>query len=197
MSNTGTYVEVKTLSPIVRSALDGIDYGARDIQVVPCSSVSLQVCGGAGQRGFAVLLDLATGASKSFGGSWGGSNMFVSSIVDDSSDSGTLPPGGCVIKGTRGHPRTFATIYVHPSAMGKFLPSGEAESTTDEEQQALYCYTGIKGGEYRREELRRRGVSSACVDSLVARGYLKRSRNGATQATTKGKNALDRSRVRY
>ena len=53
----------------------------------------------------------------------------------------------------------------------------------------LYCFAAIKGGEYRRDEMRRRNVSAATVDSLVERGYLKRNRAGATQITTQGKNA--------
>ena len=120
--------------------------------------------------------------------------MFVRSVVDDTSESAAIPVGGCVIKGSTGYPRTFATIYVHPSGMGKFLPAGSEEELTAEEQQAIYCFCAIKGGEYRREELARRQVSVTCVDSLVSRGYLKRAKNGATSVTTKGKNART---VRY
>lgn len=66
---------------------------------------------------------------------------------------------------------------------------------TDADQQALYCFVAIKGGEYRRDEMRRRGVTEEHVNSLVLRGYLKRNKAGATQVTTKGKNARD-SRIR-
>lgn len=143
------------------------------------------------------MVNLDTGARKTFIGSWGGSNMFVSSPVDDSDGVGTLPPYGAVIRGSTGYPRTFATIYAHPAAMGRFLPSGEPDETTDAEQQALYCYVSIKGGEYRRDELRRRNVTDDVIDGLVAGGYLKRNKAGAVQITTAGKNARDRTRVRF
>jgi hypothetical protein len=73
--------------------------------------------------------------------------------------------------------------------IGRFLPSGDDETLTDSEQQAIYCFAAIKGGEYRRDEMRRRNVTDDVVDSLVSRGYLKRNKAGATQITTKGKNA--------
>jgi hypothetical protein len=98
-----------------------------------------------------------------------------------------------VIKGSMGYPRTFATIYAHPNTIGRFLPSGAEEELTREEEQAIYCFAALKGGEYRRDEMRRRGVSTATVDALVERGYLKRNRAGATAITTKGKNARNPS----
>lgn len=186
---TGTYIETKTLSRLLQNVLKGVGYGARDIQVMPSSTADLSVAAGDGTRGFAVLVNLDTGETKRFTGSWGGTNMFVRTAVDDSDGIGALPPNGCVVKGTTGYPRTFAYIYVHPSAMGKFLPGGETEELTDIEQQAIYCFCAIKGGEYRREELRRRRVSTETVESLVSRGYLKRNKAGAIQATTKAKNA--------
>jgi hypothetical protein len=183
------HVEVKDLTPAIRKALEGVRYGARDIEVLPAETFTPYSEGGRGQRGFTLVLNLETGESKTVRGSWGGSNMFVQSPVDHSTEALPLPQTGVVIKGTTGHPRTFATIYAHPAAVGRFLPSGDDEVLTDEEQQAIYCFAGIKGGEYRRQELIRRRVSPGTVDSLVERGYLKRNRAGATQITTKGKNA--------
>jgi hypothetical protein len=116
--------------------------------------------------------------------------MFTANPIDSSPEQLAIPPNGCVIKGTTGYPRTFAWIYAHPQAMGRYLASGAPdEELTDGEQQAIYCFAAIKGGEYRRDEMRRRGVTTATVDGLVQRGYLKRNRAGATAITTKGKNA--------
>lgn len=187
------HVETKTLIPAIRSALESVRYGCRDIKVVPTETADLSAYAGDGQRGFAILVNLETGERKRFTGSWGGSNMFVRTAVDDSSGVGALPPNGAVIKGSMGYPRTFATLYVHPAAMGRFLPSGEEETLSETEQQVIYCFAAIKGGQYRRDELARRvghpSVSDPIIDSLISRGYLKRAKNGATAITTKGKNA--------
>ena len=109
--------------------------------------------------------------------------------TDWNDDKLTLSDSAVVIHGSMGYPRTFAYLYASPSAVGKFLPSGDEETLTETEKQAIYCFAAIKGGQYRREELRRRRVAPETVDSLVDRGYLKRSKSGATQITTKGKNA--------
>jgi hypothetical protein len=184
------YVEVKTLVPAVQAALKSVRYGGRDIQVITADSVSPSVAGGSGQRGFVTIINLTTGKSESMRGSWGGANMFnPNNTVDLDTGTYVIPTDGVVIKGTTGYPRTFATLYT--TAMGKLLPAGtgDVETLNKEELNALYCHHGIKGGQYRREELSRRGVSQSAVDSLVDRGYLKRNRAGAVSITTKGKNA--------
>lgn len=183
------YVEVKELLPAIRDALASVRYGASDVKVIAAHDVEATSEGNAGSRGFAIVVNLDTGARKSMVGSWGGGNMFTSSPVDDGSERVTLPENGAVIKGTMGYPRTFATVYAHPNAIGRFLPSGDEPELSHEAQQALYCFGSIKGGAYRRDEMRRRNVSESTVDQLVENGYLKRNRAGATAITTKGKNA--------
>jgi hypothetical protein len=190
------HVEVKDLNPTLRAALDSVAYGAKDIRVEAANRVDSYSEGNAGSRGFVIVVNLDTGERKRITGSWGGGNMFTSSLVDTGSEFVELPANGAIIKGTTGYPRTFATIYAHPNAIGQFLPSGadDRDELSAEELQALYCFVSIKGGAYRREELQRRNVADATVDDLVSRGYLKRSKNGATAVTTAGKNA---STVRY
>ncbi len=181
------YLEVKDLSPALRAALKAVGYGCADVRVLGAEQVDTYSEGNAGSRGFVVLVNLDTGARKGILGSWGGANMFTRTLVDEGSQSHPLPENGAIVKGTIGYPRTFATIYMHPSSL-RLLESG-GDELSDAEQQAIYCFAAIKGGEYRRGEMRRRGVSTDTVDSLVERGYLKRNRAGATQITTKGKNA--------
>jgi hypothetical protein len=141
-----------------------------------------------------IAVNLDTGERKSMIGSWGGGNMFTSTLVDAGSEMAELPANGAVIKGTMGYPRTYATIYAHPNALGRFLPAGEddRDELTAEELQALYCFVCIKGGEYRREELRRRSVSDSTVDGLVSRGYLKRNRAGRHRRRQKHRPLLGR-----
>lgn len=183
------HVEVKELSAAIRRALESVSYGARDIRVVAAESVESGSGAGAGSRGFATAVNVETGERKTITGDWGGSGLGRHTL-DQPGQRMEIPPNGVVIKGSMGYPRTFATIYAHPQTFGAMLPSGEpAEQLTDADQQAIYCFAAIKGGEYRRDEMRRRNVTEATVDSLVERGYLKRNRAGATQITTKGKNA--------
>jgi hypothetical protein len=188
------HVQVKELIPALRDALASVRYGGADVRVEAAERVDSYSEGGTGSRGFCIVVNLDTGARERIVGSWGGGNMFVRSLVDSGSERVELPPNGALVKGTMGYPRTFATIYAHPAAVGRFLPSGEEEELSAEEQNAMFCFVGLKGGAYRREELSRRRVSDSTVESLISRGYLKRNRAGATQATTKGKNA---PRVRY
>ena len=189
------HIEVKELSPAIQRALSGVGYHVADIKVEATERIDGTVGGGAGQRGFVIILNTDTGEFRRLTGSWGGPNPWSGSPVDGNDEIIQIPENGIVIRGTMGHPRTFAWIYAHPNTMGKLLPSGEqAEQLSDADQQAIYCFAAIKGGQYRRDEMRRRNVEESTVDSLVERGYLKRNKAGATQITTKGKNART---VRY
>lgn len=182
------HVEVKELPSVLREALDAVNYGARDIRVVQQERVDLQVNPSDGQRGFGVLVDLEKHSWKRFVGSWGGANMFTKTEVDNSTGSAVLPPHGCIIKGTMGYPRTFATLYVSQEAI-KLLPAaGVDEDLAEGEQKVINAYCGYTSA-YRKELLMRGTIKQEDIDSLVEKGYIKRSKNGATQITTKGKNA--------
>lgn len=191
------HVEVKTLAPAVQAALKDVRYGARDIEVKVQSEVALQ--SGAswkGARGFIMAIDLDTGARTNVQhGNWGGANMFVRNDVDETQERYVLPPNGAVIKGQTGHPRTFATIYVHPAQMARFLPVAPVE-TSELDQQALYCFVALRGGEYRRQELARKRITADVLNSLVERGLLSRNKAGAMAITTAGRNAFD-GKTRY
>jgi hypothetical protein len=184
----GTHVDVRELSPALQAALKGVRYGASSVEVIPAESLDIGDGGGSGQRAFAVAVNLDTGERAGTVGSWGGPNMFTANPVDNG-ERVAIPENGAIVKGTMGYPRTFATVYAHPAAMGRMLPSGDAPETfTDAELWALHCHTHIKGGAYRRDELKRREGAADAIDGLVSRGYLSRNRAGATQVTTKGRN---------
>ena len=109
--------------------------------------------------------------------------------VDNDNHPYPLPPNGVIILGSVGYPQTSAILHVAPALMGRMLPAAAVE-VSKEDKDALYCFASIKGGEYRRDELRRRNVRPATVDQLVERGFLKENRAGARQITTAGRNAL-------
>jgi hypothetical protein len=83
----------------------------------------------------------------------------------------------------------WAQLHIPAAMTAKILPAAPAELTADE-RNALYCHHGIKGGQYRRDELRKRNVPASVIDDLVSQGWLKRNKAGAVQITTDGKNAL-------
>ena len=159
---TDHFVETKTLSAPLRDALKAVGYGGTDIRLEAQSSVSLQSSGSAGSRGFVMAVNLETGGREMMRGSWGGQNMFVTSVVDDSRGVYVLPAHGAIIKGSTGYPRTFATLYVHPDQMARFLPAAPDDLSAID-QQALYCFCHLKGGTYRVQRTtasRCRGFSS-------------------------------------
>jgi hypothetical protein len=180
------HVTVKSLPPIVRRALESVGYAHTDIAIEARERVWLADAGSAGQRAFAVILDLATGQALRLNGSWGGPNMFRDTVVDSDDRERVLTPGLMVIKGSEGN-RTYATIYVHPENMAPLLPS--SPTIDDRDARVLACYRGLKSGPYRKEALARLNCTDADIARLVAAGLLKQSSNGATQITTAGKNA--------
>jgi len=183
------YVETKTLSTHLQAALKSLGYGRKDIKVIAEETTSLASSGGDGYRGFACLVNLDTGERKTLQGSWGGSNMFVKTVVDDSTQNIQLPAHGAVIQGHRGGTTpVWAQLHVSPEVLKGFLPPAP-EAMSDQDQRGLKCVTDHKGGAYRHEELRRQRVQPSTIDSLVERGYLARNKAGALSATTKGRNA--------
>ncbi len=186
------YAKVRDLPDSVQTALSSVSYGAADIEVRAAEKVSPQVAGGDGKRGFVVLIMLATGEIKALVGSWGGSNMFnLQNQVDLDSADYPVPDGVAIIKGTIGYPRTFATLYLAPSNVAKLLP---APATLDpRDRWILYTFSGLNSMGRRNEwERKSDHPSETDLNRLAAAGYLKRSKNGATQITTEGKNALNR-----
>lgn len=182
------YIAIKNLPESVRRALNTLGYHRPDIDVSASESVSLNGASGDGHRCFACIMNLATGEYRITHGSWGGPNMFSpTNPVDTDEQQYAIPPDGAIIKGSSGA-KTFARIYVRPETLAPMLPA--AQSVTAEEVAALYCHKALKGGEGRRAELARYGVSAACLDGLVSRGFLKRNAAGACQITTEGRNAL-------
>lgn len=193
----GTYVNVKELPPVVRRALEAVEYGRRDIEVIPRETVTLGAgAGGAGRRGFSCLIDLEAGTYRVIHGSWGGAGLGsrgLQGMVDLDQTPRDLRPGLLLLQGSMGYGPTWAQIQAHPTMIPKMLPAADGPELEARHHQALYCFACIKGGEYRREEMRRRRVSAETVEELVAMGLLKRNAAGATAITTAGRNARDTS----
>lgn len=190
----GTHVQVKLLPPTVQSALREVGYGRRDIEVEARSSISLQDMGGDGSRAFSVILNLETGDSKVFYGSWGGPNINTrGNPVDEDDRQHPIPMNGAVIQGHEGGGRpVYATLYVNPGNMATLLPT-KVQLDRDEDV-ALAIVSGLKPG-YRAEAFEREGLGSydatnPVLLSLVKKGLVKATGAGV-QVTTEGKNSVN------
>lgn len=193
MNGTREYVDTKDLPAPVLEALKAVRYARENIEVRIETTVQLGTMGaGDGRRAFAVLVNMDTGEHVVRYGSWGGINMFDrENPVDNDQHEYALPPDGVAITGSTGgnHP-TYAYLHIPASMTSRVLTAGPREELPKAELHALYAHGCLKGGEYRRDHLRRHGVPSTVVDDLVTRGLLKRNAAGATQITTAGRNAL-------
>jgi hypothetical protein len=184
------YSKVSDLPDSLQSALKSIGYGRNDIQLEAKERVNPQVAGGDGRRGFCLIINLETGEKKEMVGSWGGSNMFnQSNAVDLDSIDYAIPLNVGVIKGTQGN-KTYATITLHPNNIVGLL-KGETVGLSMRDRWILYTYKSLTSAGRKNEYDRNRDKpSEEDLNRLAGLGYLKRSKNGATQITTEGKNAL-------
>lgn len=183
------YVKIASLPTSVQAALKSVNYGKADIEVRPGTTVTLSSSSGNGYRAFVTLVNLTTGQHATTWGSWGGANMFdPGNAVDNDDRPYPLPADGVAITGQKGGTTpVYATLHVPASMVDRLLPA--PSTLTDAERDALYCYVSVRGGAYRKDELRRRNVAAATIDALVTRGLLTRNRAGAVAVTTDGKNA--------
>lgn len=181
------HVPVRELPDALRAALKTVGYGAKDVGVTPQEAVTPNAYAGEGQRGFVIIVNLETGKRETLGGDWGGGGMSIKPI-DAASQDVRIPPNGAVIIGTEGHPRTMASIYVHPDVIAKLLPPTAA--VTDREQMILRTIRSLTSAG-RKEVFGDQRVQPAEVDALVARGLLARSKAGAVSITTAGKNVAE------
>lgn len=181
------YVQVNDLPRPIQRALEAVAYHCKDITIEAAEEISVSVAGGAGERGFAILVNLDNGEFKISRGSWGGANIFnPNNAVDLDDRLHKIPLNGAVIKGSEGN-STFAYVYVNPQNLAPMLP--KRAEVSEKESMILACFKGLKSGDYRQQALRRLGTTEAEITSLVDRGFLKRNKGGATQITTEGKNA--------
>jgi hypothetical protein len=173
------------LPGVLRKALKDVGYRSRDISVVPQVRVNLNPYAGDGERGFAVLVNLSTGATKTVHGDWGGYSPAGGPSIDRDRGEHPLPRDGVAIVGSSGGRGTYATIYVHPDSVVPLLP-GDVEMT-DREAGILRSmgYTSS----YRKELFADMKVQPSDVDALVKRGWIARNKAGALSLTTAGKNA--------
>lgn len=187
--NNAIHIATKTLPPTLRAALESVEFHGTDIGVRVSDKVSANAQAGQGSRGFVLIVDIASGEMTRHNGSWGGASAFEQRQIDLDQNEYDMRPGMAVISGSIGHPRTFATLHLHPDNMAKYLPAAPAVSERD--RTILKQFSGLTSAG-RKDEWNRypeTAPSAVELDSLVSRGLLSRNKAGATKITTDGKNA--------
>lgn len=195
---SGQYMEVKNLPPSLQKALREVHYGKKDIKVEPAATYMVQGGSGAGQRAFAVAVDLASGQTKVLKGSWGGENAFERRQVDVDRTQYPLPFNGAVIVGVEGGGQpVYAVVYVNPANLQALLPSGADEALPDNEIKALQIIKSMKPG-YRGQyfmdnDLGPYTAQNPTLLALVKKGLVKATGAGI-QITTAGKSKAESSK---
>ena len=178
-------IETKSLPDSIKNALKQVGYGSNDISVEVVEKSNLRnPAAFEGNRGYAILVNLETGETKVTWGSWGGSNMFVQTIVDDCEQEFDLPHNCAVIKGESGGRGNYAHLYLHPS---NTVPGLLCAPVIDKETyHALnpHRYIGI----YKKEMMA--AVKSEDTEKAISAGYLTKKGRGIG-LTTEGKNAIE------
>lgn len=186
--NQAIFVKVSDLPESIRMALQEVSYGRKDIEVnivtepQRVESSSFQD----GCRGFCALvkIDGSIPAAIRYG-SWGGSNPFEATMVDDSKDVVDLSLEQlCLIKGQYGGGRPVsARIYINANNIASFtLP--EKNELSEEEKVILGAMRSLKPA-YRKpyiESARANGSLAKCI----AKGLIKENGVGLS-LTTEGK----------
>jgi hypothetical protein len=194
----GQHMLVKDLPRGIQLALKEVGYGRKDIKVEPSSTYEPLGPGGAGQKEFTAVVELATDRYKIHWGSWGGANMFnPTNPVDLDTQSYPLPIGGAVVKGSIGgtHP-TYAYVLVNPENLQKLLPSGTDETAelSKEEKTALKIMSSYRAGArkdgFSRYDLGSYNPNNPIIQKLVKMGLIKVGNTGIMM-TLAGKNLAD------
>jgi hypothetical protein len=196
----GTYFQVTSLPPALQRALRGIGYNRKDIAVSPATTFSVSGSAGKGTRAVVVVLNMATGAKKTFVGAWGGPTSLDQRQADLDASPRPLPPQGAVIKATEGGERPlYASILMHPEAMPHQVEEQEELPVGAAFALVALAHLNSKG---RREAFSRAawdsnlsgveigtyGSENPHIQDLIRRGWAKATRSGAVSATTEGKN---------
>lgn len=186
------YVKVKELPESLQSALHECGYRKTDVQILVKESESVFAGGGSGYRAFACLVNMSNGETQMMYGSWGGSNAFnPNNQVDQNDKLYAIPQNMAVIRGSEGGSSgvTYATVTISPLNILPVLQG--AADVSEEEKRILAIFRSYKPA-YRKQYLEGKQES---IDSLVERGYIRRSANGALTITTAGKNACEGVRI--
>lgn len=191
--HTPIYLEPNQLPEMVRNAIS--EAGCPVRTSIPCyvsETESMHATSGDGCKGFATLINLDTGETRTVWGSWGGGNPFARGehdSVDADTSERPLPPHGCIVKGyIGGSSGGRASITIHPDRAAKLLPEAFSVSERDQLLLGVYGAFNSRGRTKYFERHPENRPTQAELESLAARGFIKLAKNGAITITPAGRN---------
>ena len=180
--------EIKNLPENIKSALKSIDFHGSQLSVevvADCVMSLKENCCFEGNRSFAIVIDMATGMNRVTYGSWGGSNFYTKTLVDDCDTKFAMPANCAVIKGEMGGRGCFATLYLRPDNVvpGLLL----AVSIDDSMYRALCPHRLI--GDYKKQALA--GITAEQTARAIEAGFIVKKGRGYG-LTVSGRNAVEK-----
>lgn len=165
------YVDVRELPKCCKEVLKRIGFNRKEIQLETAERVSLRhPVSLPYNRGFCVLVNLTSGKYRVGVGSYGGTNQFHTTIVDDCNFKFRLPSNFILIKGEHGSNGSFATMTMCPSGALPFV--GSEDDCEDRMYKLLKIFYKTNGN--RRSELlgsvKQLDIRDAIKLSFLAKG---------------------------
>lgn len=185
------YCELKELPESLQSALASAGIHRTTVRVEASEAYCQQTPSGDGQRGFTMVVNLATGAREAIVGSWGGANMFNrDNPADLDGAERPMREGFAVIQGVTGY-KPGASIYLHPANFAPMLPA-KAEMT-DRLRMLVTVFASLNsaGRKHYFERHADQKPTEAELTALVSLGMITRNRSGAITVTAQGRNNRD------
>lgn len=188
------HIRMTDLPAAIRSALESCGYHRADVEVSEAATYSPKgTTAFEGNRGYCVVVNVATGEQHAEVGAWGGANGFSAHAVDHDANEYPIPPNCAVVAGENGGRGAFFRVKVAPGMMAGILPPAADDALPESSGLALAVIAGIKGGArgdyFDRLGLGAYGAANPAVAVLVARKLVSVNKAGAIAITTEGRNA--------
>ena len=157
------FVDVRDLPKCIKEILKKIGFNKREIAFERAQRISFkQPISLPYNRGFAILVNLTSGKYKIGLGSFGGTNQYTQTIVDDCSYHFNLPENVALVKGEHGENGTLAILTMRPEGALPFVGlQDDYEVRTYKILKVLHNSTGK-----RRNELMR-GFRSVDINDCI------------------------------
>jgi hypothetical protein len=144
------YVDVRELPKCVKEVLRKIGFNKKEIPFDTAERVTLRhLVSLPYNRGFSIIINLSNGKYRVGIGSYGGTNQFHTTIVDDCNYKFRLPSNFILIKGEHGSNGSFATMTMRPGGALPFV--GSEDDCEDRMYKLLKIFFKTSGN--RRIEL--------------------------------------------
>lgn len=175
--------------------LSSLGYTDRSVRLYAVDSVSdLKAYSNKGERSTIRIVDTDNGIDKSHRGSWGGSNMFTSSIVDDVGISCELDLNTMIL--VIKNDNELIEVYVHPAAVGDFHVDTADLTDVQVKMLEVFQYTSSYRKSYWSKSWGELSNDNPNLLPLIDQGLLKKAGKGLS-ITADGKNALIKAGVRF